>query len=234
MFCLIKLLSRALLALTFATVLAACGGGDSRPKEDPAPGTNNPIDTGDSGQVDHSQVTRQWALNNEQSSLFFVTTKKHHVSEKAHFNALSGSVYSDGRSVIEVDLSSVDTLNAVRDQRMKDVLFETATFARASAEIKINYDLVENLAVGAERELTGNLTLDLHGVSAQLPVSLRMARLSDKRILVRTLAPVLVNGLDFSMGAGFDELKRLASLTSIGATVPVSVQLIFERVEEGQ
>ena len=73
-----------------------------------------------------------WKLDSSQSSLTFVSIKKGTVAENHRFKTFSGGIDNHGFANVEIELSSVDTNIAIRDQRMAEFLFETATFAQAS------------------------------------------------------------------------------------------------------
>ena len=67
-----------------------------------------------------------WTVAPEQSSLHFMSTKNAQVTEVHAFEALSGSVSDNGKLMIEVPLSSVDTNIPIRNTRMQEKLFNVA------------------------------------------------------------------------------------------------------------
>ncbi|WP_162141157.1 YceI family protein [Simiduia agarivorans] len=217
-------------ALTMLLLITACGQETAAPSE-PAPGTNNPLPVPDNGQVETPAESTAWQLDGASSALHFVTTKKLHVSEVAHFSGFAGSISSRGLAELVIDLNSVDSANSVRDQRLRDLLFETAVYPQARVEAQVDAQLVDGLAVGAERTMTLAFTLDLHGITQNIQASVMVSRLTADRLMVRSLAPLVVDGLSFGFEAGFAELKSLAKLTSLGTSVPVSFYLVFRRAE---
>lgn len=219
-----------LLALTVLLLLTACGQEAVDPSA-PGPGTSNPLPTPDNGQVESPDESMAWQLEGPSSALHFVTTKKLHVSEVADFSGFSGSISSRGQAEVVIDLNSVDSANSVRDQRLRDLLFETGRFPEARVSAQVDASLLENLAVGAERAMTLAFSLDLHGVNQNMETSVMVSRLDANALLVRTLEPLVVDGLVFGFESGFAELKSLAKLASLGTSVPVTFFLVFRRVE---
>ncbi|MDM3870824.1 YceI family protein [Porticoccus sp. W117] len=170
-----------------------------------------------------------WQLNNELSDLSLVTTKATHIAEVHHFKKLSGAAGEQGASVI-IDLASIHTNIDIRDQRMGDMLFETAKFPNAAFTAAIDLKAVEGLEVGERlnQNITG--TLSLHGASQNLDLGqVTITRLADNRLLVANQRPVLVNAASFNLVAGVEKLRQAAGLPSISNAVPVSFQLVFEK-----
>jgi len=84
-----------------------------------------------------------YSLDSDNSSLFFVTTKKEHALETHHFNQLSGDISDNNVASLYIDLSSVDTANTTRDERMRNFLFETSNFATATVQLTLEDEWLE-------------------------------------------------------------------------------------------
>ncbi len=76
-----------------------------------------------------SQAFAGWTLDNTDSRLSFVTVKAQNVAEVHSFTQLSGEVDSTGIATVTIQLASVDTLIEIRDERMREVLFQTDIFS---------------------------------------------------------------------------------------------------------
>ena len=83
-------------------------------------------------------ASAQWTLNNEASTLSFVTVKADHVAEVHTFDELSGTIKEDGSVSIEIALASVNTLVPIRNERMQSMLFETELFPRGTITARIS------------------------------------------------------------------------------------------------
>ncbi|MGS2723469.1 YceI family protein [Porticoccus sp. GXU_MW_L64] len=170
-----------------------------------------------------------WQLNNELSDISLVTTKATHVAEVHHFKQLSGAAGKQGASVT-IDLNSIHTNIDIRDQRMREMLFDTAKFPNATFTASVDLTALENLKAGEQttRNLSG--TLNLHGQSQKLDLgAVTVTRLADNRLQVANLRPVLINAASFNLVAGVEKLRTVAGLPSISNAVPVNFRLVFEK-----
>lgn len=173
-------------------------------------------------------VSADMALVPGKSDIRFVSIKNGAVAEVHRFTALTGSVDAGGDVVVQVSLASVETLIPIRNERMRELLFETMKFPQATVTAKVDQETVTSLANGAYLILDLMFTLQLHGESKQISVPVSIARLGDE-VHVATLQPLLLNATDFQLGAGVERLREIAGLKSITAVVPVTASLVFAR-----
>ncbi len=201
---------RLFLALPAGTALfaAAC----SSPSETPAP-----------------PLTGNWALEKPTSRLSFVTVKAGQVVEAHHFETLTGSVSADGTAKLDVNLASVKTGVDLRDQRMRDILFDVAKFPEAHVTMRIDPALVNDMAIGAQTTLPVGAALSLHGQTSEIQTSLAVTRIAADKIRVETTQPIILDADSFALGDGLAELQKLAGLPSITAQVPVTFSLTFDK-----
>ena len=92
-----------------------------------------------------SITSAHWSLNNEASTLSFVTVKAEHVAEVHTFDVLSGEIDDDGNVDITIELASVNTLIPIRNERMQAMLFETNLFPQGNIEAQIDFDAMTAL-----------------------------------------------------------------------------------------
>ena len=78
-----------------------------------------------------------WALDNERSHLTFVSIKAKDVAEIHTFKEMSGTVDTDGKIAVNLMLDSVETLIPIRNERMRELLFETAKYKEAGVEAEL-------------------------------------------------------------------------------------------------
>ena len=174
-------------------------------------------------------VLADWTLDNEASSLTYVTTKANAAAEINHFEYLSGSIDDAGAALLEIDLNSVNTLVDIRDERMREVLFETGTYPTAIARMKVDMSAVSSLGVGNATTISGEAMLSLRDAEVSLTASLLVVRLAENRLLVSTNRPLIVNASQVGLLAGIEKLRELAGLPSISPAVPVTLSLVFEK-----
>ena len=130
-------------------------------------------------------------------------------------------------ATLNIDLNTVFTNNTVRDQRMRDNLFEIATYPTATVTVTVPSTLLSSLSVGQSAATDITATVNLHGVSATVTTRVSVQRLSSSRILVQSLAPVLTKAADYNLTTGIETLRSLVGAASISAAVPVDFALVF-------
>ncbi|WP_283183323.1 YceI family protein [Pseudomonas svalbardensis] len=172
-------------------------------------------------------VHADWYLDGESSRLSFVSTKNVNISEVQRFLVLHGKVDPKGLAQVEVELDSVNSGIPLRDERMRKDLFEIQTFPEALITAQIDLRPINDLAPGAQLELRLPLTVNLHGKQHEYNAELLATRLDDRRFQVVTLEPLVINAADFDFTPGLESLRKVAGLSAISLSVPVSAVLIF-------
>jgi len=168
-----------------------------------------------------------WSLDNDASQVSFVSVKAGDAGEVHRFTEISGELLADGNASVTIQLASVDTLIPLRDERMRELLFQTNLFPIASLSTNIDMDALAALAPGDSMDMTANLTLDLHGQQISLAAEMIVARLGDHRLMVSSRKPLIVNAASVDLVKGIEALREIANLPSISKAVPVSFVLSF-------
>ncbi len=168
-----------------------------------------------------------WYLDNESSRLSFVTTKNTDIAEVHRFLVLHGKVDRQGAATLEVELESISSGIPLRDERMRNALFQIKTFSEALISAQINLQPINDLAPGAQLELRLPLNVTLHGKTQTYSAELLATRLDDRRFQVVTLEPLVLHAEDFDLVPGVTALRDVAGLKSISLSVPVGAVLIF-------
>lgn len=170
-----------------------------------------------------------WTLDNDASRINFVSTKANTAAEVHTFGTLDGQVDDDGNATLSIDLNTVDTAIEIRDERMRNILFETAQFPTATLAATVDMAAVAGLSAGETTELTTEGQLMVHGTTSSVTFDVSVSRLGDDRILVASRKPVIVNASQVGLLAGVEKLREVAGLPSISPAVPVSFVLAFDR-----
>lgn len=166
-------------------------------------------------------------LDNNRSSLNFLSVKNGATAEVGTFSALAGSLNKSGELTLTIDMASLSTNIEIRDERMREFLFEVAGYPQATFTAKVSMAGIDGMTPGDERPLKVEGQLELHGVAQQLSADLRVVKLSDGSLRANTLAPILLQASQFKLDSGIEKLRSLASLESIDTVVPVSFSLVF-------
>ncbi|WP_201153698.1 YceI family protein [Rhodothalassium salexigens] len=170
-----------------------------------------------------------WTLAPDASSLSFGSVKADTVGESHRFKSFDATVGDDGAFSLTIDLASVETGIDIRNQRMREFLFEVGEFSKAQLTGTLDLAAYRDLAVGAmaEADLTG--TLSLHGMASDIQAAVTVVRLDQNRVGVFPRQIVFINTEAFGLTDGVDKLRQLAGLPSITGAVPVSFNLVFTR-----
>ena len=167
-----------------------------------------------------------WDLDGERSTVQFLSVKNASVAEVHHFKVLRGGVSDAGAAEVTIDLDSVETLVPIRNQRMREMLFETVRFPSATLSTRVPDDL-DALAAGETRDVDLEVTIDLHGASASYVAKTQVTRLADNSLQVALREPILVKAADFGLDGGIEMLREVAGLKTISTAVPVDATLVF-------
>lgn len=171
-------------------------------------------------------VNAGWVVDQKQSSINFLSTKKEHVTEVHSFDLFSGGISNAGAAHIEIDLSSVNTGIEIRNQRMVDHLFDVKKFASAKLTANVPKDVLTGLESGKAVVQVMKGQIDLHGVTQELSAKVKFIKTVDG-LHVSSVEPLLIDAKKFALVEGIEVLRKLANLSSISYTVPVSFSLVL-------
>jgi hypothetical protein len=177
-------------------------------------------------------IQANWQLNNDDSFLSFISIKAYNVGEIHHFKQLEGQVNENGQVELKINLNSIDTKIEVRDQHMKEVLFETDRYPQAILTAQVDFKKINELPMGKMLTEQLEVRLDFHGIPRTLMSNLVISRLTEDTLLVISQFPLLLNAADFNLIAGIDKLLELTKLPRISEAVPVSFVLTFKKIAE--
>ena len=173
----------------------------------------------------------QWQLDNDASTLSFVTIKADHVGEVHTFDLLTGEIDDEGNAEITIELISINTLIPIRDERMQNMLFETELFPEANLAAQLNIDQFADLEIGRSAQATIGFDLSMRGQSNTYQAEVVVTRLADNGIQATTLKPVIVVANSFDLVRGVEALREVAGLPSISNAVPVSFTVVFHNID---
>lgn len=168
-----------------------------------------------------------WYLDGESSRLSFITTQNANVANVHRFLVLHGKVDRKGQAQLRIEMDSVNSATPLRDERMRDTLFDFKHFPEAQITAQIDLQPINDLAPGAQLELRLPVTVTLRGKQHIYEAELLATRLDERRFQVVTLEPLLVQAEDFGLQPELETLRKLAGLSAISFSVPVGAVLIF-------
>ncbi|WP_026376228.1 YceI family protein [Aestuariibacter salexigens] len=170
----------------------------------------------------------QWQLQEGASSLHFISVKNEHIAETHSFEKLSGSIDDNGMLSVSLPLGSVNTLIPIRDERMREHLFDVANNPSASFTAKLPQTVLSMTAGQSQvMSISGKLGLNENNVDVVFDVL--VSRLNDNTLQATTIKPTIINAADFDLVEGISMLQSIAGLNSITKAVPVSFSVTFNQ-----
>lgn len=170
-----------------------------------------------------------WVLRSDASSVTFLSTKNARITETHGFGKIAGHIAAEGAATLTIDLASVETQIPIRNERMRDMLFEVAKFPEAQVRLQLDAAALQQLSVGTLRTWPVQAKLSLHGVTQSINTELLVVGLAQGGVFVTTPQPILLTVDDYGLKAGLSALQTVAKLDSITPVVPVMLSLIFEK-----
>ena len=171
-----------------------------------------------------------WQLDPAASDLYFMSIKATHVGEVHSFDTLSGKVDEKGAASLTIDLASVATLIPIRDQRMRDMLFQVDRYPTATVDAQIELDTLVTMPTGSEKDIELEADLKFKGNSSPIMTKVKVSKLNEQKITVRTIAPVVLSAGQLQVTEGLEKLREIAGLPNISFTIPVTFNLTLTRI----
>ena len=171
-----------------------------------------------------SPAWSSWEVANG-SIIQFISIKNNAVGELSQFESVVGSVTDEGQLDIRVALNAVETNVGIRNERMKELLFEVGLFPEA----KITAQLAPS-AVSATQShiIETTLAIDLHGQVVNRTATLQVAP-NEQGLSVVSVEPILLTASEFGLESGVAALQSIAGLAAISRVIPVTVRLQLVR-----
>src|SRR5687768_17452288 len=123
------------------------------------------------------QSHAEWTLDGTASSFFYVTTKAAAVTEVNSFKGLGGGISDEGKASLVIDLATVDTSIEIRDQRMRDLVFQVADFPEATISVDVDAEALDNMSPGVSTTGSYTAQVALHGVTQEIMADLQITKL---------------------------------------------------------
>ena len=174
-----------------------------------------------------------WGLDAERSSITYLSSKivaGAHVAifEPNRFHRFEAAIADSGDAHVVIDLDSVDTGVAIRDERVKEHAFAVDRHPRATVSLSLPRATLRGLAAGDTSLHDLSAQLELRGQMRPVGAKVRVTGLGDGGLLVQTVEPILVDAKAYGMLDDFETLRALVGLFRIPTTIPVSVNLVFK------
>ena len=169
----------------------------------------------------------EWVVDTKNSHVGFASVKNKTIAENHRLSGLSGSVGSDGEALVSIDLATVETLVPIRNERIREILFDVANFPSATIKTKLDMDQINSISSGETEGLRIPLSIGLKSIKISKSVMVNVVRSGENIYDVASADPIMIRASDFSLLDGVKTLKEMAGLQSIEPVVPVTFNLRF-------
>lgn len=176
-----------------------------------------------------SAANADWQLDAAASSLYYVTSKASAVSEVNSFATLAGAIDAQGNATLGIDLASVQTAIEIRDQRMREIVFQTTQFPQATVSLQVDTAALDAMAAGSSMTANYTASVELHGVSQELALDLSIIKLDADNIQVQNARPLIVAAGSFGLAEAVEQLREIAGLPAINPNVVVDFTLVYHQ-----
>jgi hypothetical protein len=165
----------------------------------------------------------------EASRVQFVSIKNNAIGEISRFERISGTVDDQGAVALRVALDSVETNIGIRNERMKEMLFEVGLYPEAVITGQLDNDAMAALVSNRVAMVPVLLQIDLHGQVVSKEAKLTVAA-TDAGFSATSSEPILLNAAEFGLEDGVAALQSVAGLDAISRVIPVTVSFNFAKV----
>ena len=169
----------------------------------------------------------EWVVDTKNSHVGFASVKNKTIAENHRLSGLTGSVGSDGEALVSIDLATVETLVPIRNERIREILFDVANFPSATIQTKLDMDQINSISSGETEGLRIPLSIGLKSIKISKSVMVSVVRSGENIYDVASADPIMIRVSDFSLLDGVKTLKEMAGLQSIEPVVPVTFNLRF-------
>ena len=158
------------------------------------------------------------------SQIGFVSIKNNSIGENNAFQRVSGSISEAGMVAVAIDLTSVETGVGIRNERLQTMLFDVASFPSATVKATLTPAQVMGLRDGGMVTESVALDVSLYGTTVSKTAELLVSVLDDN-VRVTSTQPIMITALDFGLESGVAALQKIAGLSAISRSIPITVDL---------
>jgi polyisoprenoid-binding protein YceI len=177
-----------------------------------------------------AQEASAWQIHQPASSLTFNTTKSGAagvggVTETMRFKSFKGGLSPKGQIELTIDLTSVDSGIAIRDERLQNMFWNVAAHPSVIFVGQLSADDMKNIGAGkASNTVMVEGQLTMAGQAKPIKAALQVIPAQHK-LYVSTRQPIVINANDFGLNAGVEALRAIMGLNYLSTSAPVTFAL---------
>lgn len=170
-------------------------------------------------------ASADWQVDPNGSHIGFASVKNDLIAEIHSFTEMTGVVSASGLATIVVQLTSVETLIPIRNERMQSMLFNTAEFPAATITSQVPVEELTSMRTGDSSTIDIEMLISLHGTKLRKKIPVKVTRAGGENYDVSSLGPIIVHASQFALSDGVEALRNIAGIQSIDLMVPVTFDL---------
>lgn len=173
-----------------------------------------------------------YRVDTAQSAMQFVTLKAGQagaggIAEVQRFSRFGGGIDAAGKVTLDIELASVETGIGIRDDRIRNMLFNVAVNPSARFAAQLQPAWLASLPAASSKDLDVSGELSLAGQTRPVAAQLRVTRLASGRLQVATRSPVVIDLATYGLKPGVEALREVMGLNFLAASAPVSFALVL-------
>lgn len=183
----------------------------------------------DNASTNNTLTDSAYQVDESVSTLSFATIKLQYVVEPAVINNVSGGIDKRGNFSIVAPIQNINTGVAIRDERLNNTFFESASFPKIEVTGKVPNELLSSTTTIKQQIIPASIAL--FGKTKKVDLLANIVNVGDT-IVVSSAKPNVISASDFGIPAA--NLTRLAEFVggiSIANAAPVSFSIVFHKAK---
>jgi len=177
-------------------------------------------------QVFASPFGNGWTLEAGGSAVEFSVGVDGAAMQTGRFDAGEGSIDETGSVQVSIPLDSIASGDALRDARVRFLLFETFRLPQAVVTAQIDPSVLSGLSQRRSKDVIMPVALTLNAVTQTVAVPLDIVLVDADLVVVSTTAPITLDLADFDLLPGLTKLEAVAGVDVLPKT-QITLDLFF-------
>lgn len=168
-----------------------------------------------------------WELQAAASTLSFSAWTVGPETATTFYTDVSGTIAKDGTVKVSISLDAINSGDALRDARLRFLLFESFRLRQATVTASIDPGLVTGLRPGDRLQIVQPLTVSLNGQSKEIEAVLDLIVIASDVVSVASFTPIELDLAEFGYLSSVKTLERVADVEILPKT-EISFELLFK------
>lgn len=168
-----------------------------------------------------------YVVDSANSNVNFSVTKVQYVIEPAEFQKVSGTVSDEGEVAIEIDLNSVYSNNAIRDNRLVNMFFQTEMFPSAAISAEIDPKVLKS---AEPQRIKVPAVLEWFDHEEDITLDVLVAPVAGGGLVVTSMSPNIIDAKTFGLPSDhLEALRKVCNNITIADKAAVNFVLTLKK-----